>query len=475
MQSSVFARLFTFLKSCFSWDRAFARRVVVITLPIILQDLIASSFHIVDGLMVSGLGDTSYAAVVQAGRYSFLFMLFCFGVSSGGAIFMSQYWGAKDIRGMRQSLGVSIVWIGAVMAVFITGAMAFPDLIIRLFLPQGESAQIAKVYLRWVAPAYLFQGLNQVYAACLKSAEKTHIPLISGTVGIALNTLLNYCLIYGHFGFPAMGVRGAALSTCIAAGATLLVTLSMAYGLHLPAGAKIKDMLGADRAFRRRFAKTTTPVVFNEGLWALGMTMYGVYYGHMGDTAVAAMGVVSTVDNLLWIFVFGTMHATAIICGKAIGAGKPNEAYLYAKRMLSAVMLTGVFLGVTLSLIRLPMLSLFSGLSQPVIQTAATVLLIESFTMWFRAFNAVNVVGVLRSGGDTVFSLKLDVGSMWLIGVPLCAAATFLFKLPVELVYVCTMAEEVVKVLIGIPHFTSRKWIRNLTTNAEGEPAFENH
>lgn len=470
MKPTVFQRVRAFLSSCFVWDKAFARRVVRITLPIILQELIASSLHIVDGLMVSGLGDTSYAAVTQAGRYSFLYMLFCFGVTSGGAIFMSQFWGARDVRRMRQSMGVSLVWIGVVATVFIIGATAFSGFISRLFLPQGESASLANLYLRWVAPAYLFQGVNMVYAASLKSGEKTHIPLISSTVGIALNTLLNYLLIYGHFGFPAMGVQGAAVATSVSAAVTLALTLAMAYGLHLPAGAKLKDMLGIDRAFLKRFAKTTTPVVFNEGLWALGVTMYGIFYGRIGDTAVAAMGIVSTVDNLLWLFVFGTMHATAIICGNAIGAGKPQEAYLYAKRLLSAAMLIGVFLGVTLLCIRYPMLSLFSGLSQPVIRTAAIVLGIESFTMWFRAFNAVNVVGVLRSGGDTVFSLKLDVGSMWLIGVPLCAVAVFALKLPVEYVYLCTMAEEIVKVLIGIPHFKSRKWIKNVT---EGDLAVE--
>jgi len=133
-------------------------------------------------------------------------------------------------------------------------------------------------------------------------------------------------------------------------------------------------------------------------------------------------------------------------------------------------MASGVVLGVILGFIRLPMLSLFSGLSAAAIQTAATVLLIESFTMWFRAFNAINVVGVLRAGGDTVFSLKLDVGSMWLIGVPLCAAATFLLHWPVEIIYVCTLAEEGVKMFIGLPHFKSRVWIQNLTT-IEGEPA----
>ena len=228
MHTSAIFRLRAFLSSCFSWDKAFARRVVAITLPIVLQNLIASSLQIVDGLMVSGLGDVSYAAVVQTNRYTFLFQLFCFGVASGGAIFMSQFWGAGDIRRIRQSMGVSLLWTGAVMAVFITGAGAFPDRIINVFLPQGESAAIAKVYLRWITPSYLFHGINMVYSTCLKSTEKPHLPLISGSVGLGLNTLLNYGLIYGHFGLPAMGVRGAGLATCIAAGVTLALTLLLA-------------------------------------------------------------------------------------------------------------------------------------------------------------------------------------------------------------------------------------------------------
>ncbi len=467
MQTNHSQRLKAFLISCFHWDKPFARRVLTITLPIILQNLIASSLQIVDGLMVSGLGDISYAAVVQTNRYTFLYQLFCFGVASGGAIFMSQYWGANDLRSMRRSMGLSLLWTGVVMVVFIAGAMIFPDPIIRLFLPQGESAEIAKVYLRWIIPSFLFHGVNMVYSTCLKSGEKPHLPLLSGSVGLGLNTLLNYGLIYGRLGMPAMGVRGAGLATCIASGVTLALTLQLSYGKQLPAGARFKEMMSWDKAFFTHFAKTTTPVVFNEGLWALGVTMYGVYYGHMGDTAVAAMGVVSNIDNLLWIFIFGMMHATAIIVGKAIGAGELDRAYLFAKRMIALSMLTGLVLGVMLAAIRLPMLSLFTGLSAAVLQTAATVLLIESFTMWFRAFNAINVVGVLRSGGDTVFSFKLDVGAMWLIGVPLCGVATYLLKWPVEMIYVCTLGEEIVKMIIGIPHFTSRVWIKNLTHTQE--------
>lgn len=471
---SVFARLGAFLRSCYRWDAPFVRWVAVIALPLILQDLVGASLHIVDSLMVSGLGDAAYSAVTQANRYSFLFQLFCFGTASGGAIFMSQYWGAGDIRGMRQSMGISLVAVLVISVLFTAPALFAPQVIAAWFLPPtGQSHGLAVTYLAAVAPSYVLIGISTVYSMCLKAGEKTYIPLIAGVVSIAVNTVLNYAMIYGHFGFPAMGVYGAAVATDIAAVVQLAVNLAFAYGKRLPAGATFRQMRVRDRAFVRRFAKMVTPVIFNEGLWALGTTMYGVYYGRMGDVAVAATGICSTIDSLVWVFIFGMMHATAIIIGKTLGAGRKEEAYLYAKRMIAGAMLAGAALGAVMIMIRQPMLSLYGGLSPEVIDKARIILLFGALTMWFRAFNCINVVGVLRSGGDTVFSLLLDVGSMWTIGVPLCALATFVFRLPVEYVYLCTFSEEIVKVAIGVPHFIGRKWLKNLTER-KGEPTLEN-
>ncbi len=472
MQRSVFTRLGAFLRSCLVWDRAFTRWVVIVALPLILQDLVGASLHIIDGLMVSSLGDAAYSAVTQANRFTFVYQLFCFGTASGGAIFMSQYWGAQDIPRMRHSMGISLVAVLLLSVPFVLGALFFPQVIIAGFLPAGESYDIAVVYLRTVAPSYVLIGLSTVYSMCIKAGEKTYVPLIAGVVSIAINTFLNYVLIFGHFGMPRLGVFGAAIATNIAAGVQLIVNLAFAYGKRLPAGATIRQMISGDRGFIRRFTKVVLPVIFNEGLWALGTTMYGVYYGRMGDVAVAATGVCSTIDSLVWVFIFGMMHATAIIIGKTLGAGRKEDAYLYAKRLIAGAMVAGLILGGIMIAIRMPILSFFSGLSAPVIEKASIILLLGSLTMWFRAFNAINVVGVLRSGGDTVFSLCLDVGSMWLIGVPLCAVATFVLHLPVEYVYLCTFVEEVAKMVIGVPHFIGRKWLNNITEK-KGEPVLE--
>ncbi|MDD3212386.1 MAG: MATE family efflux transporter [Eubacteriales bacterium] len=474
MQRSVFARTGAFLRSCLCWDRPFIRWVLIVALPIILQELVGASLHIIDGLMVSSLGDAAYSAVTQANRYTFVLQLFCFGTASGGTIFMSQYWGARDIPRMRHAMGISLAAVTLISLPFMAGAVLMPHTIISWFLPEGESRTIAVTYLAAVAPSYILVAWSTVYSMCIKAGEKTYIPLIAGVVSLCANTVLNYLLIFGQFGFPKLGVLGAAIATDIAAALQLGINLLFAYGKHLPAGATFRQMFSGDRGFVRRFSKVVTPVIFNEGLWSLGVTMYGVYYGHMGDIAVAATGICSTVDNLVWVFLFGMMHATAIIIGKTLGAGRKEEAYLYAKRMIAGAMTAGVVLGVVLILIRTPVLSLFGGLSTEAIEKARVILLFSAITMWFRAYNTINVVGVLRSGGDTVFSLCLDVGSMWIVGVPLCAVATFVLHLPVEYVYLCTFAEEIVKIIIGVPHFIGRKWLNNITEK-KGEPVLEAH
>lgn len=456
-------RAFRFIKECLCWDRPFARNVFMVALPMVVQQLVAASLHIVDGLMVSGLGDAAYSAVTQANRVTFMFNLFCFGTCTGGAIFLSQYWGARDVKRMRHAMGLSLGFVLIVAAVFMGAALLFPRQLISLFLPAGESYELAVKYLGIVVFGYLFTAVDNVYAATIKAAEKTYLPMISGFVSILSNTVLNYALIFGNLGCPAMGVEGAALATVISAAVSMTMNICFAYGMHLPAGARPSQWLCHDRAYIARFVKTVVPVVFNEGLWAVGTTMYSVFYGRMGDVAVATMGICNTINDLVWVAIFALTNATAIIVGKTLGAGEREKTYLYSKRLMVGAMVAGAVLGAVVIAVRWPLVNIFSGLSYEVRDKAQFILLLGGLTIWFRAFNTINIVGVLRSGGDTVFSLFLDVGTLWLVGVTSTGLAALMFHWPLEWVYACTFLEELVKMLVGIPHFRKKKWMHVLT------------
>ncbi len=460
---SSFSRLGAFLRSCFHWDKAFFRSVLLVSVPMVVQELLGASLHIIDGMMVSGLGDAAYSAVMQANRFTFVCQLFLFGIMSGGAIYISQFWGARDIPRLRQSMGMAL-GAGIIMAfLFSSAGMLFPRQIIAVFLRPGPSFELAVSYLRIIAPGYLLMAVNFAYASTIKACEKTYIPMLSGMMGILTNTVFNYLLIYGKLGFPALGVEGAAIATVLASVVTLAINLGFAYGKKLPAGARFRDMAGADLAFVKQFLRTVLPVIANEGLWGLGTTMYSVFYGTMGDTSIAALGVANTVNDLAWVVSFGITNATAILVGKTLGEGLPDRAYLYAKRLFAAGVAGSLALGTALLLGRGTLVGFFSGLSLAARDRAQLLILLAAVGFSLRTVNCINIVGVLRSGGDTLFSLFLDVGTLWLLNVPLVGIATLVFHWPVEVVYLFTYVDEVIKIFIGLYRFKSRKWIHVLT------------
>ena len=450
------------MSSVFRWDKAFTRKFLLVALPIVIQNLVSSSLHIIDGVMIGQLGDAPYAAVTQANRFTFVFQLFVFGAASGCGIFFSQFWGKRDVPQMRSVMSLAFRITVGLALLFAGCALLIPARVISLFLPAGESATYAATYLRLVAPGYLIFAVDTVFAACMKSAEQTRIPMLAGVTSILTNTFLNWVLIYGHLGFPALGVRGAAIATVVSAGVSLLINVTASYALKLPSAIRPLELRLPDRSFLRRFARLVAPVVLNEGLWSMGTTMYGVFYGRLGDAAVAAMGIYNTVDQLVNVLVYGIMNASAILVGGYLGAADRDGAWLTAKRMLAACIAAGAAVGAIMAFGRGALVGLFK-VSPEAQGMALTILLEASLFYWLRAINSINVVGILRSGGDTLYSMVLDTAALWLVGVPLVGLAALAWHLPIQQVYLFTFVEEAIKAIIGMRRFRSRKWMHVLT------------
>ena len=458
-------------KKIFRWEPDFAGTMLRVALPIALQNLVAASAHIVDGLMVAGLGDAYYAAVTQAGRYSFLFQLFLFGAASGTSIFISQFWGKKDAQGIRKVM--SLCWritVGLAL-LFLLGAVFFPRPIMSVFLQEGESRELAAEYLSWVGLNYLFAGIDIVFSNTLRATGKPMVAMTAGIAGILTNTLANYTLIYGHFGAPALGVRGAAIATVLSSAVSLAINAGYTFRMRQPGAIRFHELKMPERAFTSGYIRRVLPVVVNEGLWSLGMTTYAVFYGMLGDTAVNAVGVYNNIEQLMSVMIFGVVNATAIMIGNSIGAGARDRAMLIARRMLLTVEALATLTGCLLIALRYPILSLFGKLSEESLRHAAVILLLAGCFMPFRFFNTVNIVGILRAGGDTIFSMVLDAGSVWVIGVPCVALATLALGLPIEGVFAFGLVEELFKIALGLPRFLSGKWINNLTTIGRKEAA----
>lgn len=450
------------LRPVFRWDAAFTRHLLMVALPIVVQNLVSSTLHIIDGVMIGHLGEAQYAGVTQATRYTFLFQLFLFGVASGSGIFLSQFWGKKDVRSMHGVMGLCFRLTLPLALLFAGAGILFPDGIMGLFLSPGESFAYGASYLQLVAPGFFISAIDIVYATALKSSEKTVVPMIAGVASIATNTFLNWVLIYGNLGMPQLGVRGAAIATLIAAFVSLCINVGVTYRRKYAAAVLPSTLRMGDRIFTKQYLKTVFPVILNEGLWALGITMYSVFYGKLGDAAVAAVGIYNTIDQLVFVLIYGLMNASSVIVGSAIGAGREEDAFLYAKRMILCALGLGVFMGLVLIPLRGVFVNFFA-ISDLAKEKAQIILLFSAFFMWIRSVNSINVVGLLRSGGDTVFSLALDIGAIWLVGVPIVGITAMVLHWPVEYVFLSTAIEEAVKVVVGMPRLLSRKWINNLT------------
>lgn len=285
--------------------------------------------------------------------------------------------------------------------------------------------------------------------------------MFAGIVSIITNVILNYCLIFGHFGFPALGVQGAAIATIFSSLVSLLINTTVSYHKKLPSAFSPFQKFPRLPGYNKLFLKTVSPVIFNEGLWALGMTTYSMFYGTMGDAAMSAMGIYKSMEQLTFVTIYGLMGACSVIVGQTLGTGDKAKAYLYAKRMLFASVVLGVAMGLILIPARFPIVSLFEvGFEAQ--EKALKIILFSASFVWLRSFNSINVVGILRSGGDTLFSLMLDTGTVWAIGVPLVWITSMVLKWPIEYVFLSTAVEGLVKAAIGFPRMLSKKWMNEI-------------
>ncbi len=443
-------------------DTSFLKKILVIGVPVALQGLLNTTVNLVDNLMIGTLGENAIAAVGLANKVFFVFSLLLFGTVSGSGILAAQYWGVQDIKSIRKVLGMSL-WIGLLAsALFLIPSVIKPELVMRIFSTSDTTISLGAKYLIIAAISYPFTAVTNCYVAMLRAVNQVKAPVVISCMTIVINITLNYILIFGKFGAPAMGVAGAALATLIARICEMFVLLCIVYIGKSPVAAKLSELLGYTKEFLRKYAATVTPVICNEFMWGLGVTMYSLAYGRMGDNAVAAITIAQTIQDLLLVLFQGLSAATAVILGNVLGAGELKTAERYAKNaQIMQFMLTAVMMVLCIAL-RWKFIGLYQ-ISEEVALDVSACLIAFSLFMPFKMYNYVNIVGVLRSGGDTKFCLFLDCAGVWCIGIPLAFLGGLVWKLPIYVVYTLVMTEEIFKFIFGYLRYRKKKWIRNLT------------
>lgn len=430
--------------------------------PIALQSFVISGLNLVSGLLVGQLGDASIAAVGLANQIFFLLQLLLFGFNSGAAMFTAQLWGSQNLPEIRRVLGLSL-WLSLLSGLlFFAASFAAPDVVLGIYTRDPQVIRIGAQYLQVFSGSFIFTSITFSFAAVMRSIGDVRTPLFVSVAALGLSVGLTYGLIFGLWGLPEMGALGAAWSILISRIFETSVLLAIVYLRHTLLAASWRELTSLKPEFSGRVLRPILPIAINEVLWSFGITTFNVIYARIGTEAYAAVNMVATLDAMAFVFFIGLGNACAIMVGNQIGSGNEAAAVRTSNRSLVLAALGGLLVGSFLQLLARPVLNLYQ-VSPSVLQNAREVLAAVAVFIWLRASNMVLLIGAIRSGGDTKFGMIIESLTMWGVGVPLAYLAAFTLRVPLAWVYVFLMGDELVKWLISMRRYFSRRWIHDLT------------
>lgn len=435
----------------------FFKEVIKIAIPVALQSMLQSSFSMVDQVMVGQLGGKSIAAVEIAGKPGFIYAFVVGAISAIAGIMISQYIGKQDRQAEEKSVCVNFLVMLLVGMVFFLIAFGFSRPFVGLFSKDASVVNEGSAYLKIIGLAFIPLGISGISGVAIRCRGKSSWPLYVGVISAALNTGLNYCLIFGHFGMPKLGVVGAAYASVISqvVGAVLSICLFfLLYG-------KIRISIDLGKDGYLQFFSMLLPVVVNEFLWSVGQSINTFVYGHMGTEKLAGMSITGSVQGLTIGALSGISQAAGILVGKRLGEREYDRAYAESKKLCIYGLAGTMVFSVLLVFLRNPYTRIFQ-VSAGVRRIGAEILLAFAVLMPVKVQNMILGGGIIRSGGRTKYIMMIDMLGTWLVGVPLALLCGLVWKLPIVWVYFILSQEEMVRFLISIFMFRSKRWMNTI-------------
>ena len=448
-------------------DRQFLKTLVTLMLPMVAQNLITLAAQMMDSLMLGRLGQIELSASSLANQPFFIFNLLIFGMASGSSVLNAQFWGKQDVRSIKIVISICLKVALTVSILLGAAVMLFPETVMRIYTDDPQIIAAGAQYLRIIGWCYFFFGLANTLLTTIRSVGIVRIAVIDSVFSLVCNTGLNYLLIFGNFGFPKLGIQGAAIATVIARMGEAVIVLVYILVIDRKLRFKLRDFWEFDVGLLKNYLKNGLPVAFNEVFWSVGISIQSMVMGRLGASVVSASQIASIVQQFSSVLIFGVANAAAIIIGNDIGAGKMEQA----RQRVTWFRIIGVLLGILAACMIL-------GLSGPVVsfynvpdetkQLAIEMLRVLAVIVLFVAQTGIGVVGLLRGGGDSRFALFVDLAGLWLFATSAALLSAFVFKAPVLVVYACSKLDEPVKLLMLAWRMRNHRWMRDVT--GEGAP-----
>lgn len=441
---------------------SFYKKVFFLVLPMALQNLINVGVTSADVVMLGRVGEKVLSGASLGGQVYFIMTLIFFGLTSGASVLTAQYWGKQDRDTIEKILGMALRFSVIISLAFTVVTFCIPEVLMKIFSSDPEVIRQGAMYLRIVCFSYLPASITMVYLNVMRSIERVTISTIVYFVSFLANIVLNAIFIFGLFGVPAMGVRGAALGTFLARLIELGIVIYYNARRNKIIKFRFRYWLSTEKWLLTDFISFSMPVVLNELMWGMGTAANAAILGHLGSAVTAANSVTQVIRQLAMVVCFGLANATAILIGKSIGEGNMEQAREYGRRFKNLSIFLGICGSGVVLLVR-PFVMNFMTISEQSVKYMGMMLLVMSYYVIAQAYNTTMVVGVFRAGGDTRFGLILDVSTMWFGSIVLGFLAAFVFKLPVMAVYMIVMCDEIIKVPLCMYRYRSYKWLKDVT------------
>lgn len=446
----------------FTKDRQFYKSFILLCVTLMLEQAVILSVNLADNLMLGTYSESALSGVAAVNQIQFVLQQVVYAVSNGMIVLGSQYWGQKRLPEVRKLSSIGVWVVSAITVGLFVAVSLFPHAAVGLFTKDSEIVAQGVSYLKIMRFSYVFFGLSTIMLGTMRIVESVKIALRVSVISLVINVCINFVLISGRFGFPEMGVRGAAIGTLTARIAECFIIAYFLFRKEKLLSVKPSDYLKTDALMFQDYIRVSTPIILTALLWGLSNALQTVILGHMDKSAIAAQSISSTLFLLLKVTSVGAASAASILIGRTIGAGNMDKIKEYTRTLQGIFICIGVSLALLFTMIRFPLLSVYN-ISDETRRLANAFMTIQTITICTMSYQMPVNTGIIRGGGDTKFVLIMDIISIWVIVIPLSLLAAFVWDLSPVVVTFILNSDQIFKCVPACIRANSYKWIKKLT------------
>ena len=438
------------------------KRIALLAAPMALQSMISFSVSLADNLMVGSLGELALSGVYIANQIQNMLHMLVAGLEASMIVLATQYWGKKDAENTKAVIGISLKFGFAASVLLLLATLVYPEQILRLFSNEEAVLTEGLKYLTIIRYTYIFFCVNQVMIAAMRCVEQVRIGLFLSIFTFVVNVSLNWILIFGKLGFPALGVEGAALATLIARMLETPVLIIYIRFIDKKLKFRLQDLFVSKASLVKDFFKYGFPIILGDILWGLNLMIQGAIMGRLGAVALASTSIANAVFSMMAVGVYGTAGASAIIIGQTVGAKEYDKLRLYTKQLQIVFLVVGIISGLAIYFAKDYILMLYN-LTDETIVMAKQFLTILSVTIVGTSYQMSCLTGIVRPGGSTRFVLINDSVFVWFVVIPSALLAAFVFEAHPAVVFACLKCDQILKCAVAVVTVNRFKWVKNLT------------